>query len=60
MHCLLLAYNSDSNQPQLISKGYLVDSNCVRREPPYRALLTHNSKAIVLMLYENALKVIPL
>ena len=37
----------------------MVDSNSIMRDPPYKAFLTNNGKAIAIMLYENALKVIP-
>ena len=57
---MLLSWNDSLAQPQLVSKGYLQDTNCLKREPPFQAILTNNAKAIVLMLYENALKVMPI
>jgi hypothetical protein len=43
----------------LISKGYLRDENCSLREPPYPLFLSQNKKYIIMMLYDNIIKVIP-
>jgi hypothetical protein len=43
----------------LISKGYLRDENCTLREPPYPLFLSQNKKYIIMMLYDNIIKVIP-
>lgn len=60
LHCMLFGFNSKTQQVDLISKGYLKDQACTLREPPYQVFLSQNSKYIILMLYDNCLKIIPI
>ena len=60
LHCMLFGYNSAGKRVDLISKGYLKDQACALREPPYSMFLSDNKKFIILMLYDNCIKVVPI
>ena len=60
LHCLLLGFNKKTQRPELISKGYLKDVNCVQGAPPYPLFLGSSQKYIAMMLNDNVLKIIPL
>mmetsp|Transcript_42699 Transcript_42699/g.65535 ORF Transcript_42699/g.65535 Transcript_42699/m.65535 type:complete len:202 (+) Transcript_42699:137-742(+) len=60
LHCFLFGFNVKTQQPQLISKGFLKEMNYKHRERPYPLFLSFNEKFIVLMIAEYTIKVIPI
>ena len=60
-YCALLAYNSEKNRIEVISRGNFSEKVSVeRKEPPYPTFLAEDHSFIALMLFENIIKIIPL
>jgi hypothetical protein len=58
--CALLAYNSERNRIEVVSKGNFSEKPSVeRKEPPYPTFLAEDNSFIALMLFENIIKIIP-
>lgn len=60
-NCALIYYEKEAHSIEVISRGNLSEKGTgEKRERPYPIFLGGDSKFIVLMLYENVIKVIPL
>jgi len=61
-HCALMSYDQDNHKIEVVSRGNIADKSGggERREPPYSIFLSPCETMIVMMLYENVVKVIPL
>jgi hypothetical protein len=60
-NCALVYYCQESNSIEAISRGNLSEKGTgEKRQRPYPLFLTQDGKFIILMLYENVVKVIPL
>jgi hypothetical protein len=60
--CALMCYDQENHKIEVVSKGNIADKSGggERREPPYSIFLSPCETMIVMMLYENVIKVIPL
>lgn len=57
----MLAYNSDRNRIEVVSKGNFSEKVSIeKKEPPYPAFIAEDNSFIALMLFENIIKIIPL
>ena len=61
-HCALMCYDVENHRIEVVSRGNIADKSGggERREPPYSIFLSPCESMIVMMLYENVIKVIPL
>lgn len=60
-NCALIYYAQDSETIEVVSRGNLSEKGTgEKRERPFPIFLGGDGKFIVLMLYENVIKVIPL
>jgi hypothetical protein len=57
-----MCYDQENHKIEVVSKGNIADKSGggERREPPYSIFLSPCETMIVMMLYENVIKVIPL
>jgi len=60
-NCALISYSKETKNIELVSRGNLSEKGTGdKRKKPYPVFLGGDNKFIVLMLYENVLKIIPL
>ena len=60
LHLFLFGFNVKTQKTQLISKGFLKDTNIIPRQRPFPLFLQADNRSIVLMNGEFSLMVIPI